>query len=95
MSFFRWENETTLILTVRAVPGSRKTEFGEVINDVLKVFVKAQPTDNEANEALIKFLSKEFKTPQSRNRIISGATGRNKVIEVGEPRMLPELINIS
>lgn len=78
-----------MILTVRVVPGSRKTEFSEVINDALKVLVKAQPTDNEANEALIKFLSKEFKTPQKNITITSGATARNKVIEVAEPRRLP------
>ena len=51
MSFFRWKNETTLILTVRVAPGARKTEFGDVLNNALKILVKAQPTDNEANEA--------------------------------------------
>ena len=90
MSFFHWKNETTLMLTLRVVPGARKTEFGEIINDSLKVLVKAQPTDNEANEALIRFLSKEFKAPQSNIKIVSGDKSKNKTIEIDRPRKFPD-----
>jgi uncharacterized protein (TIGR00251 family) len=93
MSFYHWKNKTTLILTVRACPGARKTEFGEILNDAIKISVKAQPTDNEANDALIKFLSKEFKATQSNIRIISGDKSRNKTIEIAEPRKLPECLS--
>lgn len=92
MTFYHWKNETTLILSIRAVPGSSKTAFGEVMNETLRVSIKAQPADNEANEALIKFLSKEFKTPQSKITIVSGATSRNKIIEIADPRKLPTFL---
>lgn len=91
MSFMQWTNETTIKLIIRVAPGARKTAFGEIINDVLRVYIKAQPTDNEANEALIKFLSKEFKTPQSKIAIISGTKSKNKIIEISEPRKIPEI----
>lgn len=90
MSFYHWKNENTLILSVRVSPGAQKTEFGEIMNKTMKILVKAQPTDNEANEALIRFLSKEFKAPQSNIKIISGDKSRNKTIEIIQPRKLPD-----
>ncbi len=91
----KWKSETILVLTVHVVPGSRKTEFADIINDALRILVKAAPTDNEANEALIKFLSKEFKAPQSNIKIISGRKSRHKVIEIEQPRRLPDIIKNS
>lgn len=91
----KWKNETIFVLTVHVVPGSRKTEFAEVMNGTLKISVKAPPTDNEANEALIKFLSKEFKAPQARIKIISGQKSRHKIIEIEQPRRLPECLKNS
>lgn len=91
MSFLQWMNNTRVKLTIRVVPGSSKTAFGDVLNDVLRIFIKAQPTDNEANEALIKFLSKEFKTPQSKIVIVSGIKSKNKIVEIDDPRRIPDL----
>jgi uncharacterized protein (TIGR00251 family) len=93
MSFFRWKDETTLVLTIRVVPGSKSTQFGEIKDDTLRVLIKAQPKDNEANEALIRFLSKEFKAPQAKIRIVSGGTSKSKVVEIECPRNIPQIIN--
>jgi uncharacterized protein len=92
VAIISWKNETTLILRVRVVPGSKKTAYDGVVNESLRILIKAQPTDNEANEALIKFLSKEFKVPQARINIISGQKSRSKVIELEAPRRLPDYL---
>ena len=48
-------------------------------NKTLSISVKAPPENNKANLAVIKLLKKHFKKPVY---LISGATSRNKVVEV-------------
>lgn len=86
---YRWKNDTTLILNVRIVPGAQKTAFGEIKEGELRIFIQAQPKDNEANDALIKFLSKEFKATQSNISIISGDKSKHKVISIQSPKKYP------
>ena len=44
--------------------------------------VKAPPVDGAANAALIQLLAKTVGVPKSRVTLVSGATARNKIIEV-------------
>ena len=46
------------------------------------VRVKEPPIEGKANRAVLKLLARHFGVPESRLRIVSGLTGKNKVIEV-------------
>ena len=49
---------------------------------VLRVRVKAPPVDGAANAALIQLLAKHLGVAKRDISLISGATARNKIIEV-------------
>ena len=48
----------------------------------LTIHLKSPPVDGKANEELIKVLSKKFAVPKSYIRIKSGASSRQKLIEI-------------
>lgn len=52
---------------------------------MLRVDVAAPATENRANDELIKLLADELGIGRSRLRIVRGATGRQKVVEVDLP----------
>ena len=47
------------------------------------VSVKEKPVEGRANEAIIKLLAEHFKVSRSQVRLISGATSKRKVFEIG------------
>ena len=68
---------------VRVTPRASRNEIVELLEDgTIKVRLAAPPTDNEANEALIDFLSEILGVPKSRLDIVAGAAGRDKLISV-------------
>jgi uncharacterized protein (TIGR00251 family) len=70
-------------LAVRVTPRASRNEIVEVFNDgTIKVRIAAPPADNEANEALIEFLSDILGVPKSRLDIVAGTSGRDKLIAV-------------
>jgi hypothetical protein len=48
----------------------------------LKIRLTAPPVDGAANEALVKFLSDQFKVGRSDVEIVSGHTGREKIVRL-------------
>lgn len=62
-----------------AINGWRKDAEGQ---DYLTVSVTAVPENGKANEALIKFLSKEWKIPKSEITVERGHTDRNKILSI-------------
>jgi uncharacterized protein (TIGR00251 family) len=48
----------------------------------LKIRLAAPPVDGEANSALVAFIADELGVTRSCVRIVSGATGRRKVLEI-------------
>ncbi len=66
--------------TIKIIPKSSKTEIVERDDDFLKIKLCAIPEKGKANEVLIKFLSKHFKTPQSNIKIIKGTKSREKIV---------------
>ncbi|RDJ22435.1 hypothetical protein DWF00_02295 [Bosea caraganae] len=83
-----------LLLAVRLTPrGGRDAIDGvELLADrreVLKVRVRAAPTEGEANAALLALLAKLLGVPRSRTELAAGATARLKVVAVsGEAEAL-------
>jgi uncharacterized protein (TIGR00251 family) len=70
-------------LAVRVTPRASHNEIVELLEDgTIKVRIAAPPSDNEANEALIGFLSEVLGVSKSRLDIVAGASGRDKLISV-------------
>jgi len=70
-------------LAVRVTPRASRNEIVELLDDgTLKVRIAAPPSDNEANEALIKFLADVLGVPKPRLDIVAGASGRDKLISI-------------
>ena len=63
-------------------PGSRQEKIIETAPGELTVYLRAKAHDGEANEALIKALSKHFGVPKTSIAITRGAKSRHKQIEI-------------
>ena len=70
-------------ITIRAKPNARETMITAYDEQerVLHVDIAAQPEDNKANIALLKFLKRITKKSV---RLVTGATSKDKVIEFSE-----------
>ncbi|HJS20234.1 MAG TPA: DUF167 domain-containing protein [Anaerolineales bacterium] len=70
-------------LAVRVTPRASRNEIVELLEDgTIKVRIASPPSDNEANETLMDFLSEVLGVPRSRMDIVAGVTGRDKLISV-------------
>ena len=68
-------------MSVRVIPRSSKNSITWE-EGVLKVRLTAPPVDGAANEALIALLAQRLGLPKRDIRIVQGATGRQKTIEI-------------
>jgi uncharacterized protein (TIGR00251 family) len=50
--------------------------------DAIKVRLTAPPVDGAANEALLQFLAVRLQVPRSALSLVSGGSGRSKVVAV-------------
>jgi uncharacterized protein YggU (UPF0235/DUF167 family) len=81
----------TVRLAVRLTPRGGVDRIEGVGEDgALRVRVAAPPIDGAANDALCRLLAGELRVPRGAVRVVGGATGRSKVVEVDglEPRAL-------
>jgi hypothetical protein len=70
-------------LAVRVTPRASHNEIVELLEDgTIRVRLAAPPSDNEANEALINFLSEVLGVTKARLDIVAGLVGRDKLISV-------------
>ena len=67
------------VITVK--PGSSQEKIEETGDDTLTIYLRAKPHDGEANDALIKLLSKHFKVAKTTIKITRGAKSHNKTVE--------------
>lgn len=77
---FVQETPDGVVVKVKVQPRSSRNHIAGLLGDALKVNLTAPPVDGEANEALVKYFAGLFKVPRSSIHIISGHTGRNKLI---------------
>ena len=91
--FLRIATDGRITLTLHIQPGAKKTEFGGLHGDALKIRLAAPPVDGKANEALIKFVADTLGLPKSAVTIKSGQTSRRKALEVigGDARQIAAL----
>jgi uncharacterized protein len=71
-----------LTLRVRVQPRASRDAFSGERDGALVVRLTAPPVEGAANEALARFLGKALGVAPSAVRVVSGATGRNKVVSV-------------
>jgi len=67
-----------VILAIKVIPKANRNEIVGIENDELKIRLAAVPEKGEANDELIKFLSKKFRVAKSQIELISGNTSRHK-----------------
>ncbi len=76
------------------VKGTNKSKYrivAELLEDRIKLRIKAPAVEGRANETIIKVLSKEFRTPKSRIQILSGHSSKKKLVKIQKPGRLPDL----
>lgn len=67
-------------LLIKVKPGSGKDEISVDAENTVSIKIKAKPIDGEANDYLVKYLSKEFNVSKGNINIEKGATSRLKRI---------------
>ena len=71
-----------IVLKVYLQPRSSKNEIVGPYRDGMKVKVTAPPVEGKANEALIRFLSKELRVHPSNIEILKGHHSRKKGLKI-------------
>jgi len=74
--------EDFVTFRIKAVPNSSKNVVSGILDDALKLKIKAPAVEGAANKELVKFLSKLFKVSKSEVRFIGGETSKQKRIRV-------------
>ena len=69
-------------LTLHIQPRASRTELAGRHGDALKVRVAAPPVDGAANAELVRFLAELLGVAKSAVEIVSGVSGRRKVVRV-------------
>jgi len=79
-----WLNETSegLDIKIRAVPRASKNEIQGIYDQALKIRLTTAPVDGKANQALIRFLSKELHISKSQIQMKRGDTSRHKTLRI-------------
>jgi uncharacterized protein (TIGR00251 family) len=71
-----------LTIRVRVQPRASKDALGGEREGALVVRLTAPPVEGAANEALARFLGRTLGIAPSAVRVVSGASGRNKVVSL-------------
>jgi uncharacterized protein len=71
-----------LVVALHVQPGARRTAIVGPHGDRLKVAVSSPPADGRANAALLEYLAERLALPQSRLRLLSGASSREKRVAI-------------
>jgi uncharacterized protein (TIGR00251 family) len=69
-------------VTVKVHPRAKRSALAGRLGDAWKLSLAAPPVDGKANDECVRFLAELAGVPRSRVRILKGATGRVKVVEV-------------
>ena len=76
------QSDVGATLAVRIQPRASKNGVSRMEDGSLKIRLTAPPVDGAANEALVKFLSDALSVTRSQVEIVSGHTGRQKIIRI-------------
>ena len=79
------EKSDGLLFKIRVQPRSSKNRIAGLHGDALKINLTAPPVDNAANKACQAFIAGLLPVSKSAVSIVSGHTGRNKMVKVSCP----------
>ncbi len=68
-------------LALRVTPGARVQGI-EIADGRVLVKIRAKPQDGQANAAVLEFLADALGIAPSRLRLLRGATGREKLVQI-------------
>jgi len=69
-------------ISVKVKTKSKAEKVEKIGDGCFVVFTNSAPEKGKANKAVIKLLSKHFKTPAANIKITSGSTLKNKIVEI-------------
>jgi uncharacterized protein len=83
-------------IKIHVQPGAKQNQISGFKEGVLYIRITAPPVEGKANEALIKFLSKQLDISKSRISIDSGQSSRLKLVTVSglSPEQLIKQISV-
>jgi uncharacterized protein (TIGR00251 family) len=67
---------------LRVQPRASRNAIAGVMGDAVKLAITAPPVDGKANQAVVEYLAELFDVAKSNIVIVSGESGRNKLIAV-------------
>jgi len=67
---------------VRVKPNSNEQRIEEFGDHRYLVYVKSRAEDNEANIEMLKMIGKHLGIPSTKLKIVSGASSKDKTVEV-------------
>ncbi|NUP10265.1 MAG: DUF167 domain-containing protein [Polyangiaceae bacterium] len=79
---FVTERDGKVRIALRVKPRASRSKILGVREGELEIAVASPPVDGAANEEVCAVVAKALGVPKSAAKIVTGATGRNKVIEV-------------
>ena len=71
-----------MLIKVKVKPNAKKNEIKQVEDNFFEIKTTAVPEKGKENQKVIEMLSKHFKVPKSRIKIVRGETSREKIIEI-------------
>ena len=77
------QRSEALRVAVHVRPGAARTAVGGRHSDALVVWVTARPAGGAATQAVLRAVAEAFGVPRRDVTLVTGATSRNRVIEVG------------
>lgn len=87
-----------LVLTLRVQPRAKNDAIVGPHGDAIRVRITAPPVEGKANDHLVRFLAKRFRTHRRDVTLISGESGRDKRVRITGARPdaeLAELLGLS
>ena len=78
-------------LSVQVLPNAKNTEVVGLLDGALKIRLKAQPIEGQANEELIRFIATQIKVPKKQISVVRGVTSRLKIVEIKAQREIEEI----
>ena len=73
---------TGVRIDLRVIPRAPRNQIAGIREGRLLVRVTAPPVDDAANDAVVEALAQTLEVPRRSIRIVTGATARNKTVEI-------------
>jgi len=88
--WYEWKSGD-LLLRFQVQTRANISKFAEIIEDRVKLRIKAAAINGKANDTILKFFSKEFRMSKSSIKILRGYKSAKKPVCIHSPGRLPEL----